>query len=741
MRLPPLAYPTDRPPAPPYALRGAGAYFHLLDLAWENLLAGTRVAVRTDDAKGLDEFRSDLLDRARQYADLNGTGLAAIPPPPPAVFGPYDFSRTLGFHLAARRHPDAALLSPALSTEGYAFTPEEFVELKARLLQTLRHYERMPQVSGALNDLHTGHFRHGNAADAKAFVVRHAQDFLHRAESLHRRYLPALHGHARRQYFQRRAALNERYRAWIRLDADARRLGGENAGRKALREWRARWTDYHDAHYPTPYSPTDPPTPPADLTLTEGDRLRAAFADVERETDKAQLRLSPVTADSPDEAARLTELETALRDLLRDLDESGLYQLPLGGTEARTTVRQSQQLQNLLTRLRHTHRHLHEFDAFYARRSFWYGQPANLRRLMGPLLELPNADWEAAFTCWYFESCLRRAADAALLPTLSHPNPLVDPGDAENLAATLQIYVPGEDYDLILDVRPPSDGETGRPAGPVVHLTSIDDPAGVPVSQAGTLNPGLVFTQPFHATRAPRWRTAPISELRPSGERPVPTTLHWRAGQDAAPWQPLSELMTAHPTDIDLLLPYPLSETDRTQLLDNWTTMFRRDIVLRIYHAWPGASITEALLSDGFNANFLAAALIRACEAAADPDYAAEGLTAIGEEVRTRLGIPTPAPSPLPPELARNFERPPGQAPDGPAARFAHAHLPWRDTFLPLVLTTPEGRKEIYLPDNRLPGYDGHLSQLLRRRELEKLGFQLKEIRSADVWERGAEGL
>jgi hypothetical protein len=66
---------------------------------------------------------------------------------------------------------------------------------------------------------------------------------------------------------------------------------------------------------------------------------------------------------------------------------------------------------------------------------------------------------------------------------------------------------------------------------------------------------------------------------------------------------------------------------------------------------------------------------------------------------------------------------------------FIETHVPWRDTFLPLVLQSPSGKKSVLLPDGRLPGMAGYETETARHLELETAGFRVLGLNALSVWE------
>lgn len=717
-------------------IRGAGNQTYLLAQAAKTLAREQRVLLVAGDAETCNHTIAKFLQHgiggaaagARYENNEPGGGGGA-------VFGDYSFAETVGLWLPYGTQPAAVLLDPFISTEGFAFTPTEFVDLRERIATARRRFERLPHPSRGLEDLNTGFFRHQTLADTTDFIRQRLTEFIASGTELHRDYLLALHGHARRAAFAHRADLAERQTTVAHLRTELDRLTAAGRLRKTeLRSLATLWTDYQQRHLPEATPKLDADALAVALQA-EDHRLTEAAARSARDLQSDGLALNAVTVNPAyGNAERLAALETRLRDLIREVDEAGVYQLPVGGAEAATTPRQLQQLDGLLAQLRNTERHLGELPLFYERRHFWYAQPAHLRRLLAPLLELPAADWDTAFAAWYFERCLERAPDphadrldpadlADLLAAAGRPA-----AEVERLLRGVTIVAPGEktspgDHDLRITLAPPPT----TAEQPAWHLrpAALNDAEALPVALAGVRNPTLVFQQAFNPQGPPDWtvRTAPAP---PPGVRGVALQT-----TDGTPWIGLADWDGAVDHPLTVFLPRLLGPADGETLLARWEELLAAP-ALRFLHDHTPDDLTQALLTDGFTAEFLCAALLRAAEAAELEPFDRSAYVAMGEEVRLRCGLPAPAPHPLA---------------TGYAARLAasvpphliETHVPWRDTYLPLVVLQPDGKRVIYLPDGRLSPGGEVMTEAWRQRELRVAGFELRVLDAYAIWRAGAE--
>ncbi|MEO0733945.1 MAG: hypothetical protein AAFZ52_13995, partial [Bacteroidota bacterium] len=611
-------------------VRGGGARRWCLLQAARVLREGGKVTVRCHDDGEVAAFTKALRE------PLPGPQIAAVPP---TVFGQLDFAATVGLWLAYAGRPAAALLSPYISTEGFVFNPAEYLELKERIDLTRRRYDRLPPVSKALEDLNTGFFRYRSLEESRAFITDRLTDYLDRAQALLRDYQLVTNGYARASLL----AARRQQRAWeLALDkllATARAGEEKQGNRKRYAQLAKAW-----ARYRTNFRPGAATTFPRKATAWlaflagETELLQEKKRTLVRENRAAALALSPVTAN-PDfvDPSRLKELATRLQNLIREIDEAGLYQLPLGGTDAATTPRQLQLLTTVRERLQNTRRHLPELADFYARRHFWYEQPAHLRRLLAPLLALPAADWEAAFSAWYFERCLERAVPSIKEKVVPSQPPLIlkEPGARlRAFAAAVESPTPREPAEVFVDLTggelPPAWAEH-----PSLGWRPLQATAATAIALAEVLFPTLLFLQTFTPEKAPAWSAIYVQEPPPTGG----TGLRFQA-RDTADWQPYTTWEREPHAQLRWYFPTELTPEEATFLLREWPLLLATAPRVSIFHAWTPHRITQALLSDGFSADFIVAAFLRAAEAADTAPFDRMALVAIGREVRTRCQLP-----------------------------------------------------------------------------------------------------
>ncbi|TXF91546.1 hypothetical protein FUA23_02280 [Neolewinella aurantiaca] len=663
---------------------------------------------------------------------------------PPAnhdrFFGDYSFSETVGLWLEKGTKEASCLLNPFISTEGFAFTPDEYLDLLERLRGAVRRYNRLPGVSNGLEDLNTGFFRYRNLEESTAFIRSHLTEYLERGDKLHRNFLLVINQHARSVATEKRRELREKTNELEKLEREltqAEEMTGRRQ-RKVFAEIAVRWENYLKAAHRKTEEETvnaDGESLRANLE-NEREALNAAFTLMGRELKTDGLSLSALTVNPRHgDPNRLRELEGALNDLLREVDEAGLYQLPLRVTDAATTPRQLQQLDSLLGKLRNTELHLGELPVFYDQRHFWYAQPAHLRRLLAPLLDLPPEDWETAFSSWYFERCLEREQrpERFFLESIE-PGPVtVSASESVQVkAGNLGFVRPGEAWpsatseDLLLDLSG-KDDFNGEIIAKTLSVNPLSDVSALPVAVSGHRDPVLLFSQSFQPLHPPAWRER-VAGSSPAG----PPNCVLFQSDDSSPWCPLSDWDGSTVDKLNVFLPEKLTDEAGKCLIDTWESLIASAPEITFFHTLSPNTITQGLLSDGINGAFLTSVLLRAAEAAEAEPFDRGALAALGREVRIRCGLPEPGPHPLAVQFGNALK---AELPD----HFIEIYVPWRDTFLPLVLQSPSGRKSVLLPDGRLPGRADKEVEMVRQEELRSVGFDVLGLNALNCWENLAD--
>jgi hypothetical protein len=95
------------------------------------------------------------------------------------------------------------------------------------------------------------------------------------------------------------------------------------------------------------------------------------------------------------------------------LNDSGLLQLPLENKNL-TLPKRQRFLEEVLEKMERLRFNMRDFDRFYDWQKYWFGLPAEARRIITALVKVKPNDWPAAFSSWYLHHLLLQTADPNL---------------------------------------------------------------------------------------------------------------------------------------------------------------------------------------------------------------------------------------------------------------------------------------------------------------------------------------
>lgn len=370
------------------------------------------------------------------------------------VFDRYPASVVLGLLMEANRKGGEVLLDDQVGTDDFQFSGGEYFEMRDQLEQTQAIYNRLNVRVSGLENLHTGIFLHQSEAESKQFITEQLSRFFSRATELYQSYLRATvqfekaeaQRLAQQEMHLRTAAqrVANALAAWEDIERVERghtpawrwffiRRWGRVARQKreAWKKVQERWKELHRLHQEQVSFPGLEWELPATakaiydrLTHYRGQLLqwRARIPEWVRD-ELTRLNASTLHNDLLALRPELRRLEQELERLIAKVNESGLYQLPLRA-DMLTSLRQRKFLEQLIEQFVHTESHLEYYRDFYRWQRHWFGLPARLRRVTRRLLTLPDKNWAALFSSWYFEQCLRRS-DLPLPPAAADGGDLV----------------------------------------------------------------------------------------------------------------------------------------------------------------------------------------------------------------------------------------------------------------------------------------------------------------------------
>lgn len=355
------------------------------------------------------------------------------------IFGTSNWSETVGRFLRINKVEGKELLSSQLNPQEFQFQEKEFRETTEAIEKSLPLFHRINTMNHPLRNLNAGIFIHYDKEESLEFIERQTKELLEKASKVHHRFILKQNEYADRLldfYEQHYRELLEKTEALgDRLREAERRFGMEflRSGKGTLRLYGV-FSDKHRqmlelkeaiatattamelAHrehrfFEFKFDPAEPADGQLAAFLKALEHWRDSLPSVIQDE---LLRLSAKTA-LPELGMneQIEELEMTLELLTEDINESGLYQLPLENKRLTITKRQ-RFLEELMEQLEATRFSLKDFELFYDWQRNWFQMPEASRRVLKALAKVRPSNWQAAFESWYLNNCLSNAFQPAL---------------------------------------------------------------------------------------------------------------------------------------------------------------------------------------------------------------------------------------------------------------------------------------------------------------------------------------
>ena len=380
------------------------------------------------------------------------------------VFGPYNWTETVGLYLKSIRKEGKEVLSTQLNAQDYQFTYEEYQQFTQAIASCQRLLGEAGVLRSPLNKLHQGIFLRMEKEEALPFIEEKTEELLSRALSLRQWYANRVNTYSEllsahyEQYYQdfarRLALLNDRIAESYGRFGEAFESAGMGGlklksvfsgnAREILETRQAVAAAYAklqadfdaNAYFEYGFQPANEGRDiPAVKTSLDGfgqalARWRSGLREVVQDEI---LRLSHKTAHPRlGFQGQVLELEEGLARLLEQVNESGLYHLPVSH-KSLTIPKRQRFLDELIEQLEVTRRSLKGFDAFYDWQNNWLQLKEGARRLVKALIKGRPDNWQAAFESWFLDNCLSQAYKAVLPP---------EPDNVRELAHTMEQFKP-----------------------------------------------------------------------------------------------------------------------------------------------------------------------------------------------------------------------------------------------------------------------------------------------------------
>ena len=363
------------------------------------------------------------------------------------AFGNTNWAAAVGKYLKSARKEGKESLATQLNAQEYQFNDAAYQEMAEAIDSCQRLFDKSSTLYSPLNKLHQGVFLRMQKAEAREFVEEKIEALLSRSTLLQQWYANRIDAYASllsahyEQYFQdyarRISQLQDQLAEYRGRFGDDFLHQGQGALRfKKLFSAKARALTEARQGFAVAYERLG-----HDFSINayfdfqfdaaaNGAAIAQAKACLERFEQGLQIwhaqqqdlvqeeiaRLSPkTTLPILNFETQAAELENGLEGLLEQVNESGLYHLPIHN-KMLTLPKQQRLLDSLIEQFETSRRALPEFDDFYDWQHNWLQLSEQARRLVKALIKLRPKDWKAAFDSWFLDNCLSRSYESALPP-------------------------------------------------------------------------------------------------------------------------------------------------------------------------------------------------------------------------------------------------------------------------------------------------------------------------------------
>jgi hypothetical protein len=356
------------------------------------------------------------------------------------------WAETVGQYLKSAQAEGKELLGTQLNTQDYSFDTTTYESLSQVVERCHQLFEETHTIRSPLGKLSPGLFLKMEEEEAKQFAIEQARHLLDKAMRLQLWFINRLDAYADQlsahyeQYYQKFArplsqlkdqlAEHESEFGKAFWSAGALRMKEVFSDRaKALRKARKSvLNDYEklkEDFLRQPYFNADlPDWEEAEMPgLSQGlkafeSRLQHWRMGLREQVQDEVSRLSQKSVNPRlGFAHQVKELEDSLDHLLDEINETGLYHLPLSHNTL-TLPKRQRFLEEVIDQLEETKQALPDFENFYAWQRNWLQLDEHARRLIKALLKVKPDSWMSAFRTWFLDNVLSQSYEAVLLPDL-----------------------------------------------------------------------------------------------------------------------------------------------------------------------------------------------------------------------------------------------------------------------------------------------------------------------------------
>lgn len=380
--------------------------------------------------------RKESLDRAYRAANKK-------------VLGSFTWTQVVGMYLAAARLESKALLASQLNPQDFDLGYERYQLLCEKLAHSQVLFEEIKTLNHPLAILNAGIFVHQEKEEAKAFIFSKIREFSELGTSLQHQFILEQSDYGDRlvdryELFYRELSeqtvkLREKVNTYRKrfgrdpLESTRTTLKLYASFSEKFRQTLAAKDDLAADYLALEKKLKQEPYFHHDfLPFGERHLLGKLLTNLESLLEQLKQWREQLGNSLQDELIRLSsktvhadiprhqmigDLENQLELLVEGLNDSGLLQLPLENKNL-TLPKRQRFLEEVLEKLDRLRYNMRDFDRFYEWQRYWFGLPAEARRIITALVKVKPADWSAAFSSWYLHHKLLQSADPHLPDSL-----------------------------------------------------------------------------------------------------------------------------------------------------------------------------------------------------------------------------------------------------------------------------------------------------------------------------------
>ncbi len=365
------------------------------------------------------------------------------------VFGPFDWSQTVGLYLKSQARAGKELLNTQFIASHFSYTPSEFTELSQAMGQAQPLFEAVGTIRHPLRRLHPQIFSSLSQEESFEFIQSKLNFFLQQFSGLQQAFINCINQYAQRleEYFHKNYYSNQETIQQLlqQIDNNTNAYGSDfllssdtsvsllspfSSKVKKIKAEREKVQQDFER-----FLRQFQPLVEFEFEVKEGEQIKSIrgiqsflqqtqeklaewFEETPLLREQALKRLSYQSAlSSLKMQGSILDLEARLDQTLQELNQSQLLDEDQNIALLNFPQRQKR-IEALIDQLENLRLNLRDFKPFYQWQAFWLNQTKERQELIKAIIRVKPHNWVAAFEDWYLGKLLS-AKHVATLPESS----------------------------------------------------------------------------------------------------------------------------------------------------------------------------------------------------------------------------------------------------------------------------------------------------------------------------------